>query len=210
VAHHRFVALLWRPYTWGRDKLLLSLSDRQLIEGFEVYVLPMGESSEDIFRKMRDGLALLRQRDARRFVRAQQDLARIIVQPWRSSYYMTRSNSCALDVVLVLRRPPEEIAKTVVHEAMHARIQCAGIPYVGDKLQNRIERVCTKAELDFLYRLSAAGYNVPPTRLEAMRSFVMTGNMPRLWQIGWRADAEEREAFFAHQQGSRLGGTGSN
>ena len=194
---HRLVATMLRPYTWILDTLLLRLSDRKRIEGFDVYVVPTGDPPDAVFQKVREGLVFLRSVDARRFERTQRDLACIVVRPCARSHYVIRSNSCVLDRTLALKQSPEKIAMTVLHEATHARIYHAGIPWVNNALKNRIERLCTKAELSFLYQLSAAGYAVPSARIEAMRSFIATGETPALWKLGWEVWEQQRKAMRA-------------
>jgi hypothetical protein len=64
---------------------------------------------------------------------------------------------CLLDEAYIVadHTSPEEVAATIVHELTHARLEYAGVPYVGPS-RARCERICFLAERNWACRLPAS------------------------------------------------------
>ena len=65
--------------------------------------------------------------------------------------------TCYLCEKELAERADAVIAATLVHEAVHARLQRAGLRYWPD-LRPRIEAVCVREEIAFVRLLAAAGF----------------------------------------------------
>jgi hypothetical protein len=89
--------------------------------------------------------------------RIKTNLSRIWVQlvPHGGGCYKHSLNACLLDqrVVASETTTVEWIASAIVHEATHARLEKWGIRY-DEAVRLRIERICTRRELDFARHLS--------------------------------------------------------
>lgn len=66
--------------------------------------------------------------------------------PWAGQYWHY-FGGIALEASVVERQIPMSIAMTIVHEATHARIAAAGVPYLPQR--SRIERMCIRQEIEF-------------------------------------------------------------
>lgn len=146
--------LLWEIPS---ELIALGLARRKRIHDLDVLVLDENDNAADIFAKINDALAELRDVDPRRLARIKGDITRILVIDAPSSSYYSLSNSCVLSRARVLKGTATRVALTIVHEATHARLFRAGVDY-RQAVRARVERRCTNEELSFLQRLKVKGY----------------------------------------------------
>jgi hypothetical protein len=120
------------------------------------------------FRRVKEGLSLIKTHDRVRYNRLIRDLERIWVVPLVGALgnFGPAIASCKLDPRFVLAEPPEMIAAVIVHEATHARLRRCGIGYEEEQ-RARVEAVCIRQELAFAAKLP----NGEQVREEAMRLF---------------------------------------
>jgi hypothetical protein len=106
--------------------------------------------SELVFRRLDTALGLIQQYQPRSFAQISEDFSRIHVvrYPCRAAFYPD-SRTCVVELTFSVN--PEfteaQIASSIVHEGMHARVHAIG---ESDPTQRPDEeRLCRQAELDF-------------------------------------------------------------
>jgi hypothetical protein len=106
-----------------------------------------------LFRaKIKRALDLVHGFDPRRLRRIQQDLRIILAKPGGDGYYVHALRMYVADWSDVIGSTPVQVALGIIHEATHARIADAGIPYTAER-RARIEAICVKQEAAFARRL---------------------------------------------------------
>lgn len=108
-------------------------------------------ATEQVFARLDAALALIERYQPRVFRRLLRDFARMHVAryPCRAAYFPD-SRTCLIELTFSVN--PEfteaQIASSIVHEGMHARIHAMGVTYLVDR-RAREERMCREAELAF-------------------------------------------------------------
>jgi hypothetical protein len=106
--------------------------------------------------RVAQALELIRRHDPGGFRRVQRDVKRILVcwLPWAWGEFKADLALCMLneDHVCAPETSAAGIASTVIHEATHARLSRAGVPY-DEQLRPRIEHICFRAQRRFGQRL---------------------------------------------------------
>jgi hypothetical protein len=107
--------------------------------------------SEEVVDRLTRALDLIAAYAPRRRRRMDRDLAGIVVRrfPCRGAFF-PQERECLVELTFTVnpRHSLAEIAASIVHEAMHARIAalCGPLP---QEQRAREERVCREAELEF-------------------------------------------------------------
>jgi hypothetical protein len=110
------------------------------------------EIAEQCWEKVAEALMLIHSLDPKRLKRIRRDVERILVFHARNSQFWVGQWTCMLEERLVRESSAALVASVLVHEATHARLYRAGIPYWPD-LRSRIEALCTREEIAFASRL---------------------------------------------------------
>jgi hypothetical protein len=135
-------AMLWASVSKQIDGLWVGCFDKDL--------------SVPVFRRVDEGLELIKQYDPIRYRRLVGDLDRIWITllPGPLGHYQRELKLCAIDERYVLAEDttPDLVASVIVHEATHARLERCGIGY-DEPLQSRVEAVCFRRELAFANKL---------------------------------------------------------
>jgi hypothetical protein len=101
--------------------------------------------------RLSDALALISVYAPHRFRRMRHDFAEIWVRrfPCRAAYY-PEPRACLIELTFLVNpaHTAAEVAASLVHEAVHARLGRAGVQ-VGPEDKAREERLCREAELEF-------------------------------------------------------------
>jgi len=147
----RSCQLLFRPAVAVSERVVRATASYRRLEGFSVGFFDQ-EAAKECSQKVAEALALVRSLDPKRFERMRRDVELVQVFRMKSSQFSPRWWTCLLDEALVRERSAALIASTLVHEATHARVLRAGIPYWPD-LQQRIEALCTRQEIAFASKL---------------------------------------------------------
>lgn len=84
--------------------------------------------------------------------RLRQDVDCILIDAVVGNHFYTAARAIRLRGPSLDRIDTARVAKILVHEATHARIEARGIPYARDQ-QARHERVCVNAEKRFARKL---------------------------------------------------------
>jgi predicted SprT family Zn-dependent metalloprotease len=100
-------------------------------------------------------LRTIERHDRRRATRLKTDLKRFLITDAEGAEFIPSIRACALSSRYVARASADELAATIVHEATHARLWARGIRYSRSR-RERIERLCTREEIDFARHLESA------------------------------------------------------
>jgi hypothetical protein len=107
--------------------------------------------SEDVFARLDAALGLIERHQPSHFRRMHRDFARILVRrfPCRGAYFPD-TRTCLVELTFVVNRDftPTQVAATILHEAMHARLDNAGVKY-DPTAAAKHERFCRRAEVEF-------------------------------------------------------------
>ncbi len=128
-------------------------SEARTIRGISIQVVNSRADidTETVFQRMDGALGLIATYSPRAFRRMQADFQRILVQryPCRAAYFPD-SHTCLTELTFSVN--PEfteaQVASSIVHEGVHARVRQMCKSYEPDRLP-REERLCRKAELAF-------------------------------------------------------------
>jgi hypothetical protein len=146
--------------------------------------------TEDVLARLDRSLALLAQHVPWHFRRLRRDFRRLLVvrYPCRGAYD-PRDGTCIVELTFCVnpRHHDAEVAATILHEAMHARLHAAGLPLDFED-RARQERFCRRAEIEF-GRLVPGGEVV----LERARATLESTDAEVAPMIDWRV-AEQRIA----------------
>lgn len=136
--------------------LLLRLSPKVIIEGFEVSALNESLTTR-LLSQLQSALELIKHVDPRIFQRLHRDIKRIMLVSVGGPEYWPFANGLIVNADVVEGSDSEFVALTIVHEGTHARLWKSGIRYTPE-LRERIERVCVRAELAFVSRLPDSAF----------------------------------------------------
>lgn len=108
-------------------------------------------STSDVVQRLDESLSLIEEYAPHHFRRMRRDFSRIVVVRYacRGAYFPLDS-SCMVELTFCVNRDftPTQIAATILHEAMHARLHRLGFPLdMADRA--RQERFCRRAEIEF-------------------------------------------------------------
>jgi hypothetical protein len=107
--------------------------------------------SEHVFARLDAALALIERYQPWHFRRLPRDFSRIQVRrfPCRGAYFPD-TRICLVELTFVANPDftPTQVAATILHEAMHARLDNAGVKYETTSAAKH-ERFCRRAEVEF-------------------------------------------------------------
>jgi len=143
---------------FSRIKTLLRRAGADLPEHRTVRGLPVTLNntrpdidSDDVFARLDAALGLIERYQPSNFRRMHRDFARIVVRrfPCRGAYF-PETRICLVELTFVVNREftPTQVAATILHEAMHARLDNAGVKYDPAGAAKH-ERFCRRAEVEF-------------------------------------------------------------
>lgn len=136
-------------------RVLLWLSKRHRVCGIDVAVVASGHDEAPLLDKISGAISLIAEVDPRRYKRITADLDVIVCirAVYALGQYNRRLRACILDLDYVARTTsPAQIAIVIVHEALHARLHRAGVPFSEHRAE-RFEQACIRAELDFAKKI---------------------------------------------------------
>jgi hypothetical protein len=135
------------------DELVEWLAESRDVRGLPVtlYNTRPDIDSEDVFARLDAALGLVEQYQPWHFRRLRRDFARIVVRrfPCRGAYF-PESRTCLVELTFTVNPSftPAQVAATILHEAMHARLANAGVRY-DPSAAAKHERFCRRAEVEF-------------------------------------------------------------
>lgn len=108
-------------------------------------------ATDHVLRRLDQSLALIERHVPHHFRRLRRDFACILVQryPCRGAY-LPDQHACLVELTFTVNPSfsDAQIAATILHEAMHARLHRRGIPLERGS-RARQERFCRRAEIEF-------------------------------------------------------------
>jgi len=108
-------------------------------------------TTEDVLRRLDHALGLIERYAPHHFRRLTRDFARILVQRYACrGAYLPDQHDCLVELTFTVNRAftESQVAATILHEAMHARLHRLGFPLeMADRA--RQERFCRRAEIEF-------------------------------------------------------------
>ncbi len=144
-------------------RLLFGFSRPIAVAGFDARAFgPDDQERAQITAKLVAALELLQRHAPTRLAALRRDLPRIWVGPTHSlAKCIYGASMCLLRFEYVTddHTTPRQLAMTLVHEGMHARLLRADIPY-DERCRRRVERLCVLAEVIFARRLPDARADV--------------------------------------------------
>ena len=107
--------------------------------------------SEQVFARLDAALGLIERYQPANFRRLRRDFSRIQVRrfPCRGAYFPD-TRICLVELTFVVNPEftPTQVAATILHEAMHARLDNAGVKFESTSAAKH-ERFCRRAEVEF-------------------------------------------------------------
>ena len=107
--------------------------------------------TEDVYARLDEALSLLRQYVPHHHRRLPRDFAGILVQRYacRGAFF-PEPRLCMVELTFTVNRDfsAAQVAATILHEAMHARLHTLGFPLEMED-RARQERFCRRAEVEF-------------------------------------------------------------
>jgi hypothetical protein len=123
------------------------------VHGFTTEIVNSREDidTEDVIARLDGALGLLRQYVPHHYRRLRRDLSGFLVE--RRAYrgaFLVATRTCLVELTFVVNRSFSlaQVAATILHEAMHARLYACGIAVTADQ-SHRQERFCRRAEIEF-------------------------------------------------------------
>lgn len=146
------LGILFGPLRVLPWRVLMLISPRSRSHDLEIFDLTARASrSADHFARVDAALDVIGRHQSRRLLRIKRDVHRFLIVDQAGPEFWPRLHACVL-TPRGLSLDDEEVAVTIVHEAMHARLYATGIPY-HPELRDRIERCCVKQEIAFAHSL---------------------------------------------------------
>ena len=137
-------------------KIQFRLCKREEMHGIDVRISAYGSDLDVCRTKLQAALDLMRDCDPRRFAYLQRDIKHIFVMgaPHYRGIWYQQLALCELtdEYILAPETSPAEVASTLAHEAMHARLCRWGFDYQPEQ-RARVERICYQASMAFARRL---------------------------------------------------------
>lgn len=108
-------------------------------------------ATPDVLHRLDESLALIERYQPWRLGHLRRDLRYLLVGrfPCRGAYFPDE-RACLTELTFLNRRDisPAPVAASIIHEGMHARVDCMGVAREG-RDRAREERLCRRAELEF-------------------------------------------------------------
>lgn len=138
-----------------REAGMRAISERRAIHGIEVWIANDGEfaSTEALFEKMQAALDLVARHTPWRLNAMRRDFTRIfLLRQDGVRALLDAEGVCRLDTYFVATFAAGQVASSIVHEGVHARLRRGGRTVPRDLIAWE-ERLCRRAELRFGLRL---------------------------------------------------------
>jgi hypothetical protein len=125
-------------------------TERRELCGLEISILPASrDEPEELWRKLEDALRLIATHAPVWIARMRRLGVRIHVQRTPGTRAkLVAGQVSVLDSYFVANFFPAQVASSIVHEAVHARVHAREVPHRQETM-SREERICRRAELRF-------------------------------------------------------------
>jgi hypothetical protein len=129
------------------------LPEHRVVRGLPVTLINTRPDIDDdeVFARLDTALGLVERYQPWHFRRMHRDFAGIQIRrfPCRGAFF-PETRICLVELTFVVNRDftPTQVAATILHEAMHARLDNAGVKYESTSAAKH-ERFCRRAEVEF-------------------------------------------------------------
>jgi hypothetical protein len=129
------------------------LPEERVVRGIPVTLINTRPDIDDehVFARLDAALALIERYQPWHFRRMHRDFSRIQIRrfPCRGAFF-PETRTCLVELTFVVNPEftPTQVAATILHEAMHARLDNAGVKYESTSAAKH-ERFCRRAEVEF-------------------------------------------------------------
>jgi hypothetical protein len=139
--------------TWLQRTAVERRTQRRVLDGLPVTVVNTRPDIETarVFSRLEAALRLIRHHTPHYFRHLQRDFAGILVQRYECrGAYLIEPRLCLVELTFVVNPgfTEAQVAATILHEAMHARLHRLGVA-VAAADRARQERFCRRAEVEF-------------------------------------------------------------
>jgi hypothetical protein len=151
------------PISWA-TRFLVWTAPTRLVSGIPVTVTSRdSRTAEAHWRKVEEGLELLRTHHTHGFEEVRRHIRRVIVgflSTARAAWWGP-PRVCMLSIEYFSQdtATAADVASSLIHEARHARLERLGFRYSAER-RVRLETLCTRAEIAFAERLPDADIRV--------------------------------------------------
>lgn len=149
------IGLVFRPVKTLPWRLLMLSSPSTRLLGLKVWDFTGDSRSDQRFTVVGDALALISRVEPRRLNRMRTDVIRLIILDGGGGEFWPEMRACVIPAARVDNADVVRIALGLVHETTHARLWRVGIRY-DPTIRDRVERICTEAEVTFASHLPGA------------------------------------------------------
>lgn len=142
------------------------------------------KNGSPISAKVDEALNLISKYDSRRYLQIKRDVKRIWIAaaPGYCAEWMDELQMCILDANYFRQADisAAEMALSIVHEAIHARLCKLKIGYT-ENIRERVERICIKSEIAFAKRLPNGQklVEMAESKLEMPKSYWTNGEFQK-------------------------------
>ena len=138
---------------WLQHAAIRWLTRRRVLDGLPVTVVNTRPDIEtaQVFSRLEAALDLIRHHTPHYYRHLQRDFAGILVKRYECrGAYLVEPRICLVELTFAVNPgfTEAQIAATILHEAMHARLHRLGVA-VGPADRARQERFCRRAEVEF-------------------------------------------------------------
>lgn len=154
-----FLRIVRRLIMRGSVRLLNSSE----VHGFRLTVFSGHAERDSFIRKVTAALELIAANDPRRFMRLRRDVKRFALVAAGGDYFDSDIDAHIVDLRTLRESSVVELANLIAHEAVHARLIHAGIPY-SEPLKARIEALCVEEEIALATKLPGGTQLIPSLR----------------------------------------------
>jgi hypothetical protein len=152
------------PLSWATRVLIWTAPSRN-VSGIPVTITSRSpQRLESLFRKVADGLDVLRQYHPRGYRTVRRQVRRVLVGflPNAKATWWGPPRACMLSMEYFSNdsATPTDVALSLLHEATHGRLEGLGFRYTPEK-RLRLETICTRAEMDLAERLPDRNTRLP-------------------------------------------------
>ena len=139
----------------------MAISTKRRLGEFDVFVA--SEDQEELFSRLAAAIELIERYDARLRHEIATNLRRVLISSASGAHYLSGLQACRLGAQTVLHASTLSLAMTIVHEAMHARLDHEHWSYNPEE-RERVERACTEAEIAFAERVPGSENEIATVR----------------------------------------------
>jgi hypothetical protein len=139
--------------TWLQRTAVERRTQRRVLDGLPVTVVNTRPDieTEQVFSRLETALGLIRHHTPHYYRHLRRDFAGILVQRYECrGAYLIEPRLCLVELTFVVNPnfTEAQVAATILHEAMHARLRRLGVA-VDAADRARQERFCRRAEVEF-------------------------------------------------------------